>query len=92
MNNLQQAKICKKCGETKPLAEFGNRGSCCKECHLNSDTYIAKLLTRDAGLSVQDIPANLIEMKREQLQLIRLTKQLKQTIKDVREGKVNTAA
>lgn len=47
-------------------------------------SYIAKLFTRYSGFKVAEIPIDVIAMKRGQLQLIRLTRQLKQTVKEMK--------
>jgi hypothetical protein len=39
-----------------------------------SDTYIKSLLAKNSSLSVKDIPNDLIELKREQVKLLRILK------------------
>jgi hypothetical protein len=46
-----------------------------------SGWYVRSLLSREAsGVSPRDLPEGIVQLKREQLSLLRLTKQLKQEI------------
>ena len=48
-----------------------------------SDSYIKDLLCRDGMLARSDIPQELIELKREQLNIRRLTKKLRQAVQSM---------
>lgn len=76
------AKTCKQCGQLKMISEFRRlntgrmgRRSACKACAGKTSYYLVQLIKANLGLKRSKISPELIELKRLDLMLQRITRQ-----------------